>query len=165
MMKPNNKRMKKILSINKASKNTDIAILVLRVAFAALMLSHGLPKLQALVSGNIQFPSVMGMGPFLSLTLAVVAEFVAPLFILFGLGTRIAAVPVIITMLVAVFYIHGADPFSNKELALVYTIPFIGLLIAGSGRYSLDKVVVKETTSQKRTRTVEDPTLSMYHIN
>ena len=157
--------MKRILSINHASKTTDIALLILRVAFAALMLTHGLPKLQSLLSGNIQFPSVMGMSPFLSLTLAVIAEFVAPLFILFGLGTRIATIPVIITMLIAVFYVHGADPFTNKELALVYSIPFVGLLIAGSGRYSLDRLVVKESGATTRTRVVEDPTLSMYHIN
>lgn len=157
--------MKKILSINPASKNTDLAILILRVAFAALMITHGLPKLQALVSGTIQFPSVMGMSPLLSLTLAVIAEFIAPLFILFGLGTRIAAVPVIITMLVAIFYVHGADPFSKKELALVYALPFIGLLITGSGRYSIDSLLVRQPSARKRTRVVEDPTLSMYHIN
>ena len=107
----------------------------------------------------------MGMSPLLSLTLAVIAEFVAPLFVFFGLGTRIAAVPVILTMLIAAFYVHGADPFTNKELALVYSIPFIGLLIAGSGRYSLDSLVVKEKEVTSRIRQVEDPTLSMYHIN
>jgi putative oxidoreductase len=54
--------VKKILSVNKPSAATDIALLVARIGIAALMLTHGIPKLMMLISGApLQFPSVMGM--------------------------------------------------------------------------------------------------------
>ncbi len=61
-------------------------------------------------NGN-QFPAILGMSGELSLTLTVFAEIICSVFILFGLGTRLAVIPLIITMLVAVLYIHSSDPF------------------------------------------------------
>ena len=83
----------------------------------------------------------MGMSPALSLTLAVFAEVICSLLLLFGLGTRLAVIPLIVTMLIAVFFIHGADPFAKQELGLHYLLVYLLLLFAGSGRYSLDKVL------------------------
>ena len=47
-----------------------------------------------------------------------------PLLII-GLFTRQAVIPLIITMLVAIFVIHGDDPFKDKEMAILYLIPYI----------------------------------------
>jgi putative oxidoreductase len=60
------------------------------------------------------------------------------LFILFGFATRLAVVPLAITMLVAVFMVHAADPFSVKEAALHFLLVYVVLLLSGSGRYSVD---------------------------
>lgn len=103
------------------------------------MLTHGLPKLERLISGDVaSFPSVFGMSPALSLILAVLAEVVCSIFLILGLGTRLVMVPLIITMLVAVFHIHGSDPFSKQEMGLHYLITYCVLLIIGPGKYSLD---------------------------
>ena len=54
--------MKKIINVNNADTTTDVALLIARVGIAALMLTHGIPKLIMLVSGtSIQFPAIMGM--------------------------------------------------------------------------------------------------------
>jgi putative oxidoreductase len=41
-------------------------------------------------------------------------------------------------MFVAAFIAHGPDPFGKKELALLYLVIYILLLVAGSGKYSVD---------------------------
>ena len=43
-----------------------------------------------------------------------------------------------VTMAVAAFMIHAADPFAKQEKALVFLIAFVALLLTGPGRYSLD---------------------------
>jgi putative oxidoreductase len=82
--------MKRIISVNNTSNTTDIALLIIRVGIAALMLTHGIPKLLMLFSGApIQFPPVMGMSSKLSLGLTVLAETVCSLFILAGFATAL----------------------------------------------------------------------------
>lgn len=131
--------MKKIIHVNKTAITTDIALLVARIGIAALMLTHGIPKLMTLVSGaTVQFPSLMGLSPELSQGLAVFSEVFCSLLILVGFATRVATIPLIITMLVAVGYIHAADPFARQEPGLQYLLVYIVLLFAGSGRYSID---------------------------
>ena len=134
--------MKKLLSVSHQTKNVDFVLLVLRITIAALMLTHGLPKMEALVSSEpIQFASVFGLSPALSLGLTVFAEVFCSILIMVGFGTRLAAIPLIITMAVAAFMIHGADPFGKKEMAILYLLVYAVLFIAGSGRYSLDSIL------------------------
>ncbi|RIH63910.1 DoxX family protein [Mariniphaga sediminis] len=119
--------------------NTNFALLLLRAGAALMMLTHGVPKLMQFFSGEpIAFASVFGMSTVLSLALAVFAEVICSIFILFGLGTRLSSIPLIITMLIAAFHIHGADPFSSKEKSLLFGLIFIVLLLTGAGKYSID---------------------------
>jgi len=85
------------------------------------------------------FSNPIGIGEGPSLFLAVIGEFVAPILIIIGYKTRFAAIPVILTMLVAAFIAHGADPFNVKEKALLYAVIFIAIFLLGPGKYSLDK--------------------------
>ena len=112
------------------------------------MLTHGLPKLMMLFGeGPIQFPGVMGMGPELSLALAVFAEVLCSILIIVGLGTRLASIPLIVTMVIAVFYIHAADPFAVQEMGLHYLLAYVVLLLLGSGKFSLDALLVKRNAA------------------
>lgn len=153
--------MKKILSVNNTSNTTDLALLIARVGIAALMLTHGIPKLLMLFSGApVQFPPVMGMSAELSLSLTVFAEVFCSVFILAGFATRLAVVPLAITMLVAVFLILGADPLKVKEPALQYLLVYIVLAVAGSGKYSLDYLVQKKGATAKEN--IEDSPCLIY---
>lgn len=117
----------------------DFGLLLLRVAFGVLMLLHGWGKLQDLIGGGgAGFPDPLGVGPQLSLAMAVFAEFFCALALVLGFVTRLALVPLIATMAVAFFLVHGGDPFDQRELALIYLAAFVGLLFTGPGRYSLD---------------------------
>ena len=136
--------MTRLLKTEVKQTQLDVALLVLRIGIAAMMLVHGLPKLQMLLSGDVsQFPGVLGMSPGLSLTLATLAEVVCSVLILIGLGTRLASIPLLITMLVAVLVVHAADPFAAQELGLLYLLGYVVLLLLGGGRFSLDSVVTK----------------------
>ena len=113
---------------------------LLRVIPSGIMLFvHGLPKLQKLLAGNFEFADPIGIGAAPSLFLTVIGEFVAPLLIIIGFKTRFAAIPAAITMFVAAFVIHGADPFAKKELALLYFVFFLIIALVGPGKYSIDK--------------------------
>lgn len=136
--------MKKLFSASYNANNIHIGLLVLRIAIGMLMLVHGVPKMMALFSGEaIQFPAVFGLSPALSMSLAVFAEVICSLMLIIGLGTRAATIPLLVTMMVAVFYIHREDPFATQELGLHYLLSYLLLLIAGPGRYSLDQVLVR----------------------
>ena len=65
------------------SNKTDLGLALLRISFSALMLTHGFGKLQMLLNGD-EFASVLGMGSKLSLILAVIGEFIAPILIIIG---------------------------------------------------------------------------------
>ena len=121
-------------------KQNDLAKLLLRIGFGGFMLTHGLPKLMKLFEGGpIQFADPIGVGPTFSLILTVFAEFVCAILIIVGYKTKWAAIPLVITMLVAAFVIHGGDPWGKKEFALLYAIGFIGIGLLGSGKYSIDR--------------------------
>lgn len=115
------------------------ALLLLRIGTGAMMLTHGIPKLQRLVgNGPIEFMDFLGLGPVVGLSLAVFAEVVCATLVIIGFKTRLAVIPLIITMCTAAFVAHGADPFGRKELPLLYAIAFLVILVLGPGKFSID---------------------------
>ena len=124
------------------AKKIDLSLLILRIAGGALMLTHGIGKMESLFGTDpIQFPDPIGLGATTSLALAVFAEVVCAALLILGLATRFAAIPLLITMLVAVFVVHIADPFANQELPLLYATIYVVILIAGAGKFSIDNMV------------------------
>jgi len=131
----------KYLSTELNSNQISWASLLLRIVGGGFMLTHGIPKLMKLLAGNFQFGDPIGLGVEASLILTVFAEFLCALCVLIGLGTRMATLPLIITMAVAAFIVHGADPFGKKELALIYLGIYGVLFFLGSGKYSVDALL------------------------
>ncbi len=122
----------------------QFALLLFRVFLGIVMMTHGYPKLQKLMAGgNIEFMDFLGLGPAISLVLVVFAEFVCSIFLILGLFTRWMLIPLIITMLVAVFGVHINDSFGKMELGLLYLVGYIVLMIIGPGRYSIDGLIAK----------------------
>lgn len=145
--------MKKIFSVNEATTPISLGLLMARISIAALMLTHGIPKLTALLSdAPIKFAPVMGLSAEISLALAVFAEVFCSLFFLFGFATRLAAIPLIITMSVAALFVHAADPIGIKEPALLYLSVYIVLFFTGSGKYSFDYLVQQKSSGLPTTK-------------
>lgn len=134
--------MNKHIRSNK-SWGVNFAVLLLRVVFGATMLyGHGLSKWSKLFAGGeIKFLDPLGIGDVASLGLAVFAEVICSVLLIFGLVTRLALIPLMITMSIALFMIHGSDGFATQEKAILYLGVYVVLFVQGSGRYSLDNLL------------------------
>lgn len=133
--------------LNRTPSNSvlkDIILLAVRVFIGFAMLSHGFPKLQMLLEGgDIKFFDFLGMGPAVSLTLTVFAEFVCSILLILGLFTRVALGFLLFTMIIAAFFIHGADPFEKREMSLIYLSVYLLLMAFGAGKISVDYLIEK----------------------
>lgn len=136
--------MKKQLLSNK-SWGVNIAMLLLRVTFGATMLlGHGLSKWGKLFAGGeIKFLDPFGIGATASLGLAVFAEVICSVLLMLGLLTRMALIPLIVTMSVALFMVHANDAFGTQEKSILYLAVYLVLFINGSGKYSFDGLLKK----------------------
>jgi putative oxidoreductase len=124
--------------------STDAGLLLLRVSIGSMMLfGHGLPKLLAFSEKAAEFSDPLGVGSTTSLALAIFGEVVGAGLVVIGLGTRLAAVPLLITMLVAAIVVHGDDPWGRKELALLYAVPALTLILTGPGRFAVDALLAR----------------------
>ena len=134
----------KLFSIGTNDTKVSIALLLIRlISGLAMAFSHGLGKLQNFSSSADSFPDPFGLGGQLSMILAIFAEFFCGIFVALGFATRLTLVPLIITMATAFFVIHGSDPFAKQEMSLIYLIMYIAILVAGPGKYSIDKFINK----------------------
>ncbi|HVX27672.1 MAG TPA: DoxX family protein [Parafilimonas sp.] len=136
--------MKKILSIKYSAAAFNFSMLVLRVVFGLLMISkHGYDKLVKFPTLQYHFYNFLGMGSRISLSLAMFAEVLCSLFVVIGLFTRFATIPLIITMLVATFGANAGRPLVEDEASLSYLAAFVVLLFCGPGRISVDGMINK----------------------
>lgn len=117
----------------------NLALLILRLGFGGFMLTHGIPKINRLFESPIKFADPFGIGETPTLILTIIGEVVAPIFIIIGFKTKWAAVPSVITMAVAAFVIHAKDDLGTKEHALLFMFAFLAILLAGPGKYSVDR--------------------------
>jgi putative oxidoreductase len=120
--------------------NLDVALLVLRVALAAILLYHGLPKLMNFGATATAFQGMHLPAPSLVAAYAMIAEVIGGLLILFGVATDIAGILVIIDMLGAIALVHWANGFDFTKVGWEH--PFtvlaiaLALALAGPGGYS-----------------------------
>ncbi|MEM0517312.1 MULTISPECIES: DoxX family protein [Aequorivita] len=121
------------------STSSNIGLLLLRIGFGGMMLTHGIPKLLQMFSGDFAFGDPIGIGTTATLVIAVICEVFFPLLVIIGFRVRIAAIPIIVTMAVAAFIVHAADPLGTKEMAILYMFGFTAISLLGSGKYAVDK--------------------------
>ncbi len=131
-----------ILSTDNNSRYVDIGILVLRLGVGLIMaLSHGWMKITDFSEISGKFLSFLGLNPTISLGLSVFAEFFCSLGIAVGFLTRLAAFALIINMYVAAFVALAGKGFQMQEIAVIYLVVYVAILLVGGGRYSLDHLV------------------------
>jgi putative oxidoreductase len=117
----------------------SLGLLALRIGTSAsLLYAHGWPKLTHFAERASKFSDPLHLGSPVSLGFAVFAEVLCSALVLIGLATRPALVVLTIFFGVIIFVVHGAQPFGDKEKAVLFAIPFLTLLITGPGRYSVD---------------------------
>ena len=125
------------------SSSDDLGKLILRVALAALILFHGISKLMGGVDFIAGMVTKVGLPPAFAY-LVYVGEVVAPLMILLGVWTRIAASVIAVNMIVAVLLVHTGEFFTlsktggwTMELQAMFFVAAIVIALQGAGRYSV----------------------------
>ncbi|WP_029904286.1 DoxX family protein [Prevotella sp. 10(H)] len=124
-------------------KNIDLGLLILRLSIGILMLLHGIAKLMHGADGIGQMLESSGLPVFIMYGVYI-GEVVAPLFIIAGVGTRVAAAVFAFNMIIAVAIAHSSDIFTLSEsggwtieLQALYFFSAVVLVFTGAGRYAL----------------------------
>lgn len=136
--------MRKLFSTGVSDNALAFALLVLRLGAGSLMLvKHGFDKLIHFASIAPRFADPFHIGSTTSLALVIFAEFFCSAFIIIGLFTRLASIPLVIAMSVALFSANKGDFFGKGEAAGLFLVVFVVLLFTGAGKLSLDRLVAK----------------------
>lgn len=131
-------------------KGISLLILFMRVIFGVLFFTHGLDKMMNFNELVQNYPSIIGLGSYMTLMVTIFCEFCCSLFLISGLLVRIMTIPMIIAMGVAFFDVHDAM-MPEGELALIYFIMFIVLFVTGPGRFSIDYLIDSKFKKEKTT--------------
>jgi putative oxidoreductase len=124
-------------------------ILFLRIFWGLLMITHGLAKLSNFDRLATEFLDPVGLGSRLSLIMIISTEIGCSVVLICGLFTRITVIPLLFSMMIAIFVAHAADPFAKKELAVIYAAMYVLFLFTGGGKYSLDSILHRKFFSKK----------------
>ncbi len=135
--------MKKLFSSKYSDSTISFSLLLLRFSLGGLMIPHGYKKLMNFANKSSGFTDPFQIGGPASMSLTIFAEFFCAIFIVLGLMTRLACIPLIIAMGVAVFYSHNGQVFGDGETAALYLAGFIALLFTGPGKISMDRLIGK----------------------
>ncbi len=120
----------------------DIPLLVIRLLLAYGFYSPAKMKWKD-INGIGEWFSSLGIPfPQANAYLAASTEAAGVVLLTLGLATRIISIPLIITMLVAIYTVHKGNGFdagnNGFEIPLYYSAMLLILLIYGPGRASID---------------------------
>ena len=117
----------------------DVGLLFLRVSGGLFLLwVHGLPKL---LDFNAQLQLIedpFHLGAHLTLILAIFAEVLCPLLIIAGVLVRLACLPILLVLLVALLIVHPQWSVAEGQFGWLLLILFTSVFIAGPGRLALN---------------------------
>ncbi|MFC5867769.1 DoxX family protein [Aquincola agrisoli] len=126
-----------------ATPSDDIGKLVLRLAVGVLMLLHGIFKIGSGVGGIAGMLQGAGLPAFLAYGVYV-GEVLAPLLLIIGAWTRLAAVVIAVNMVVAIALAHASQLMSLTpqggwalELQGLYLFGAIAIALLGAGGLSV----------------------------
>jgi len=125
--------------------NSDLAKLLLRLTCGGILLFHGIHKVFVeiehvkVIVVNAGLPAFMAYGN-------IIGEFVAPIFVIIGFKTRIAALIIAFNMLLSVLLAHPDITFSVNdyggwmiETNMLYLMTAVVLFFLGAGKYSISR--------------------------
>jgi len=129
----------------------DIPLFLMRIVLAYGFWGPATMKWNNM-DGIIEWFTGMGMPfPTLNAYMAASTEMAGVFLLASGLFTRLISIPLMVVMLVAIFTVHFANGFeagnNGYEIPLYYLLMLLTLFIYGAGRFSLDSLISKKTTT------------------
>ncbi|KRP74734.1 DoxX family protein [Pseudomonas paralactis] len=117
------------------ARNQDTGLLFLRVSGAVFLLCvHGLPKLLNYGEQLKLIEDPFHLGGQVTLLLAIFAEVLCPLLIIAGVLVRLACVPILAVLVIALLVVHPEWTLLEGQFGWLLLIIFTSILIAGPGR-------------------------------
>jgi putative oxidoreductase len=128
---------------NASGTSQDTGKLLLRLALGLLILLHGISKIKGGPGFIVDVVTKAGLPSALAY-LVYIGEVVAPILLIVGLFTRVAALIVAINMLFALGLVHMGQLFSisktggwELELQGIYLVTAVAIALMGAGRFSV----------------------------
>ncbi|AZF47507.1 DoxX family protein [Pseudomonas sp. R2-7-07] len=119
-------------------KKQDVGLLFLRVSGALFLLwVHGLPKLLHYSEQLKLIEDPFHLGAPITLLLAIFAEVLCPLLIIAGVWTRLACLPILAVLVIALLVVHPEWTLFEGQFGWLLMIIFTSILIAGPGSLRL----------------------------
>lgn len=116
-----------------------LSVLVFRVAVSVeLILAHGLKKLGVGVAAAEDVPNPLHLPHVLNEGFAIAGNIIFPVFVIVGLFTRLAILPILAITLTGYFVVHLHDSILEKDTPFMYSVVFLFILFIGPGKYSID---------------------------
>lgn len=127
-----------------ALRSDNLGKLLVRIAVGGLMLFHGYFKLTHGIGFIEAMLGARGLPPYIAYGVYL-AEIVAPILIIIGLRTRLAALVVAFDMVMAIWLAHANNLFAVKEAGGAWAIEIeaffllgaVALFFMGGGQYSV----------------------------
>ena len=120
------------------SRHQDLGLLFLRASGALFLLwVHGVPKV---LNYNEQLQLIedpFHLGAHVTLLLAIFAEVLCPVLIVAGVWVRLACLPILAVLLIAMVVVHPEWTLFEGQFGWLLLILFTSVLIAGPGRFVL----------------------------
>ena len=126
-------------------KSAAVPLLLLRLVLAYGFYGPAKMNWKDINSVIDWFGSIGIPAPVFNAYLAACTEMLGVVLLVLGLGTRLIAIQLVITMLVAIKTVHWANGFeaadNGFEIPLYYTIMLLTLLVYGPGKWSVDYLI------------------------
>lgn len=123
----------------------DSILLIFRVLVSLAMINtHGIKKLIYFSDTVQNIPDPFGLGGQISAYIAILANIISPILIILGLATRLAALQILSVTVIGFFVVHAADPWTVKDVPLMYSLAYLLIFFFGAGKYSLDYSISKK---------------------
>jgi len=122
-----------------------MALLFFRVVVSGALMTHGYAKFLRILEGNIWGRTHLFFSEEISMSLVAFTEFICPIFVAIGLGTRFFTIPIMYMFLIVVFDVHWDDPFSKMEKGLLFLASYVAIFLLGPGKFSVDNQISKKS--------------------
>lgn len=135
------------------SKIKDLPLLFLRLILAYGFYGPAVMKWRDIHGVGKWFASMHYPLPYFSAYLAGITEITGVVLLTLGLLTRLISIPLMFTMLVAIFTVHFDNGFkagnNGFEIPLYYLLMLFTLFVLGPGKISLDNLIRKKSQEQE----------------